>query len=103
LRTETGTTLSPSRVAADPGVMDLVVAALGAALLAIAVHLRPTGTPAGRVRRAAARRWRAHVQLWDGVLSRDPWAPRAASGLDARPLRWEGDVLQGSVLPARTC
>ncbi|WP_369254917.1 hypothetical protein [Geodermatophilus amargosae] len=83
--------------------MDLAVAALGAALLAAAVHLRPTGTPAGRIRRAAARRWRAHVQLWDAVLSGDPWAPRPAAGLDVQPLRWEGDVLRGTVLPGRTC
>ncbi len=38
-----------------------------------AVLLRHTGT--GRLRRAAARRWRAQRHLWEVLLSRDGWSP----------------------------
>jgi hypothetical protein len=79
LRNGAGMTLSPPGGADDRGVMDLLIA----------------------VRTAAAVRWRAHRQLWDAVLSRDPWQPRPSG--EGQPLHWEGHTLVGTVLPGRTC
>ncbi len=82
--------------------MGLLVAVLAGVVLTTAVLPRPPGPPAaGRLRRAAARRWRAQLQLWDTVLSQDGWRSdggRPADG-DTAPLHWVGSVLEGSVLP----